>query len=143
MNGLPLSLTRTLFGFLLAVVLCAVGCGGGSGKGRIHGKVTLDEQPVTEGSIDFLPVDGKTPTASGIIKDGAYTAEVPYGSKRVVIKAPKEVGKQPRAAEGPDSTGERPIYKESIPAQYNTQSQLIREITASSSEIDFPLKTKE
>ncbi len=130
-------------------VLCLVvllGCGwvagcSGSGPRSVSGKVTLDGQDVAEGAIDFMPADGKSPTASGIIKNGRYEATVPVGSYRVVIKSPKVVGKKPRY-KTPDSPMDD-IIEERIPKKFNSESKLVREIDGKTTEVDFELKTKE
>ena len=126
--------------FTLGAVLLGAGCNNGSAKAKIHGKVTLDGQPVPTGSIAFLPADGKGQTAGAIIKDGAYEAEVPVGSMRVEIHYPKVVGKR-KLYDTPDSpTVDR--TEEQIPAKYNTQSQLTETITTKRSEINFEMESK-
>ena len=50
--------------FALTLCLAAVGgCSSTSGKGTVAGEVTFDGQPLKEGVIRFVPVDGKSPTA--------------------------------------------------------------------------------
>lgn len=136
---MKLSLFRPLrsnsAGVLLVLVLAA-GCGG-SGKINIHGKVTLDGQPVANGAIRFTTTDGKGQPVGGVIKDGEYEAEVPPGSYKVEINSSKAVAK--RKGEGPG--GER--FEECIPSQYNSASKLTVQVKSDKREYDFPLKTKE
>jgi hypothetical protein len=138
MKRFRLDSIRVVGGFVLAAALC--GCGGDVQKAKIHGKVTLDGQAVPTGSISFIPADGKTPTAGGVIKDGVYTAEVPLGSVRVEIHYPKVVGKR-KLYDTPDSPT-TDVTQEQIPPKYNTQSQLTEDITAQRSEINFDLQSK-
>ncbi len=134
MKSCRLAAVRPAAVLLFALGLCcASGCGG-NGKAKVHGKVTLDGQPVPAGSVSFTPVDGNTPTAGGVIKDGTYTAEVPYGSMRVEIRSPKAMA-APKPTAGPSH--ER--FEELIPPQFNSQSKLVKQINASSSELDFEL----
>jgi len=81
--------SRWAAGAALAVVLIA-GCGGGSG-GTVSGAVTYDGQPVGDGTITFLPADGKGPTVGGPIAKGVYLVDVPPGPKIVQITAVKAV----------------------------------------------------
>jgi hypothetical protein len=54
---------------VLTATLCS-GCGQKSSLGRVHGKVTLDGQPVPSGSVVTLPPAGRG--AHGIIKNGEF-----------------------------------------------------------------------
>ena len=129
-----------IVGIALACALLCAGCNSGSGKAKIHGKVTLDGQPVPTGSIAFIPADGKGQTAGAIIKDGLYETEVSAGAMRVEIHYPKVVGKR-KLYDTPDSsTVDR--TEEQIPAKYNTQSKLTETITVKSSVINFDLQSK-
>jgi hypothetical protein len=127
---------------LLALgLLCGSGCDSkGIRKVRIHGRVTLDGEPVPAGSVKFSPLDGQTPTAGAVIQDGEYRAEVPLGRMRVEIRAARAVEqpKGPNAPQGPHA----PVFRESIPRQFNEQSQLTRDIEESTSEVDFDLKSR-
>jgi len=137
MKTCRLSAARPAAALLLALGLCcADGCGGGSGMAKVHGKVTLDGQPVAAGAVNFLPVDGNTPTAGGVIKDGTYAAEVPYGSMRIEIRSPKAMA-PPKPTAGPSH--ER--FQEMIPPQFNSESKIVKQINASSSQLDFELKS--
>src|SRR5262245_18100506 len=76
-----------VLGALLAVP--AVGCADGSTHGDVRGEVTLDGVPLKEGVVRFVPVDGKTPTASALIADGKFAERVPVATHRVEISSPK------------------------------------------------------
>jgi len=136
----PLAGAKAVLCFLLALgMLGALGCG--KGKAKVHGKVTLDGKDVSAGTISFFPVDGKGQTAAGIIKDGSYTAEVPPGSMRVEIRAPKVTGKRP-SFNAPNSPTQD-TFEETIPAKFNIESKLVREIKAGSPVENFELKSTE
>lgn len=76
-------MSRMFLSLSLGLVFVA-GCGGSSGptKYEIHGKVTLNGQPVSAGNLTFEP-DGKQgnagPPASTIVKDGAYAIPADKG----------------------------------------------------------------
>lgn len=130
-----LSLTQILVGLLLLV---AVGCAQNN-LAHVQGRVTLDDQPITEGTIHFKPDNG--PTKAGFIKDGLYEVKgVPLGKATVQISAPKAVAKV-KAYNTPDSpVGE--IFRDTIPEKYNTKSELIKELQPGQQTIDFPLMTR-
>jgi hypothetical protein len=66
---------------------------------------------------------------------------VPLGLLRVEINSPRVVG-QRKAFDTPDSPVQN-VYEESVPAQFNAQSTLTREIKAGNSVEDFDLKSAE
>lgn len=114
------------------VVLCCVlatlacGCGGGEpGPPRrvVTGKATFDGQPIAEGEVRFVPVEGSDNPASGAaIRAGSYTANglggVPIGSYRVEIRAYQA---DPQADDG----GKLQV----IPDKYNKKSTLSLSVT--------------
>lgn len=75
----------------MVLLLClASGCGGGAAS--VSGEVTYNGEPVANGSITFLPVDGKGSTAGGPIEDGHFAVDnVIPGPKVVKIEGVKKV----------------------------------------------------
>lgn len=72
------------------MVFSLAGCG--QSTGSVEGEVTYDGQPVENGTITFLPADGKGPQVGGKILNGRYTvADVPPGPKVVQVDAVKAV----------------------------------------------------
>jgi hypothetical protein len=59
-----------LFVVLLAVVSC--GCSGGERLGTVTGTVKVNGRIVTQGTIMFIPADGKA-AVGAIAKDGTYS----------------------------------------------------------------------
>ena len=99
------------------------GCGG-SGLERVpvSGKVTFNGQPVPDGQIRFVPLEGTAgPASIEVIRNGVYAFDakggVPAGSHRVEIRSYDPNTPQPTAP------GMRP-RKQLIPVKYNTQSEL-------------------
>ncbi|MCC9599785.1 carboxypeptidase regulatory-like domain-containing protein [Stieleria sp. JC731] len=62
--------------FLLSLSSFAVtGCGpGGPELGQIEGKLTIDGEPVKNGSIEFVPIGGGRPSLALTNEEGFYTA---------------------------------------------------------------------
>src|SRR5262245_46365839 len=61
----------------------ASGCGSGnSGLAIVKGKVTYKGKPVPNGTVNFNPINGTKPSASGKIQpDGSYTLETFLGNR--------------------------------------------------------------
>jgi hypothetical protein len=127
---------------LVLVALGAAGCSQGPAKVAIHGKVTLNEQPVSDGTIRFIPVDGKTPTPGPDpeIKDGSYEATLPAGSYRVEVHWPKVVRREPMY--GPDSPL-KDVFEEQMPRKFNIDSKLTRQVEPTTTELNFELKSSD
>jgi hypothetical protein len=134
MNCRPLHLA--IFQFLLAAT---VGCSSDTGKGKVTGIVTLDDQPLKSGLIRFVPADGQTPTAEAMISDGKFSAEVPVGDKRVSISAPKVVGqRQTYQTPGAPTVD---VIEELLPARYNANSELTLNVAGGHQEAPFKLQS--
>jgi hypothetical protein len=124
---------------LLLCVLLLPGCGPRDNKVEIAGKVSYDNQPVEKGTIRFEPADGKGPAEELPIINGQFKQmRVTPGKKIVRIVGFKKVGEY--RPTGPDS----PLMDQLepyIPAKYNDQSTLEREIQPGKQEpIDFDLE---
>ena len=127
--------------FALLILALAAGCGS-SDAATVEGTVTLDGQPLKEGTISFEPVDPTTGgTGGGVIKDGKFTAtNVPVGEMKVRISAPKVVGKR-KAYNTPDSPTVD-ITEELLPAKYNTSTELKIAVKKGGQKEKFELSSK-
>lgn len=121
---------------LLGIGLLAVGCSDNS-VGQVSGTVKYDNALVDDGFIDFIPADGKSPTAGASIQAGQYSAKVPVGMMNVKISMSKVIGKK-KIYPTPDSP-ERPIKAEALPAKYNEKTELKYEVTPGMNRKDFDL----
>lgn len=102
-------------GFLLPGILCGVlGCGG-SGTARVKGHVTLDGQPLQQGAITFVSVDGVARTVGTVVLDGQFIVDMPTGKKIVRIQGTKVVG-QRRAYESDADSPMVDIVEDVVPA---------------------------
>lgn len=80
------------------MLLAAAGCGRSIETASISGRVTFAGQPVANGTIAFLPSDGRGPTAGAVIVGGSYAVErLTPGPKFVRIEAFAEQAAFPKS----------------------------------------------
>jgi len=113
-------LTLCLFGLVSAAL---TGCGRSDGLLTISGTVSLDGNPVQDGSVSLMPVDGKGIAGGGTIAGGKYTAESSPGEMAVQIYAHEQVEK-PNPTPEEVERGLHIDTKQLLPAVYNQQSRL-------------------
>ena len=118
------------------VLLGLAGCGEESSENtaRVKGRVTLDGDPIAEGTINFLPEEpGQAAPASSQIAEGQYDARsVPLGKVRVQIIATKETGRMIRGSSEPV-----PEVLSIIPPEYAQGISI--QVTGDNSQQDFPM----
>lgn len=133
--GLPLV-------FSALMLVSAQGCGGGEAVHEVEvtGKITIDGEPIDQGSISFVAADGVARTGGGVIKDGKYIARVAPGEKKVMVLGNKVVGTEPLYKGVPDSPTREKLETVTPPA-YNAahQTPLTATITDQPQSIDFEL----
>src|SRR5262245_2389565 len=94
---------------LVGICLCAVlGCSG-NGLSEVSGTVLVNGQPVAEGAINFIPVEGNTGAGAGAtIQGGKYhiprSAGVAPGKNRVELRAFRETNKKVQDPTGKPGT---------------------------------------
>ncbi len=131
-----MSLTLSRFVVLALAIGCVIGCQNSS-EGTLHGRVTLDGEPVMSGGDHVYPGGRVTATASCLIKDGQYTAKIPVAKHKVAITSPQAA----KGAKTPTSTLEDgPAVHETIPEKYNKKSELMVEVQPGTFEHNFDLK---
>ena len=116
--------------FLAAVV---IGCGGDSlNRAVVNGSVSYQGQPVTDGSVLFMPCDGTVGSSIAVkIIEGRYRADtnggIPTGSYRVKILAYRkhDGGRQLLAPALPGGSRDHDdAPQQYLPGKYNVKSQL-------------------
>lgn len=124
----------------VGLALYLTGCNS-SGLIQLSGTVTLDGQPVEEGSISLMPVDGKGVTGGGLISNGTYTAESSPGEMAVQIYAYKTVEKANPTTEEIER-GLSTDRVQLLAPVYNRQSKLRIRVSSSERNFDFPLTSQ-
>ena len=123
----------------LVLLLLITGCEKPT-KGMVSGTVLVDNVPAKSGSIAFFPVDERSTTAGGEIVDGQYAAEVPFGKFKVEIRVPKVIG-QKKLYNTPNSPV-MPLLEESLPVNYNDETELTIDVEPGENQRDFQLSTQ-
>ena len=127
------STTLALAIFTVMLALVPAGCGGNAGRpalGRVHGRVTLDGQPLAHTVVIFQPEAGGR-GSSGVTNDnGEY----------VLTYIRNDLG----ATVGKNSvqiTNQRTHdpKSETVPAKYNRNTTLFQEVKSGNNEINFDL----
>jgi len=124
--------------YVLILLFFVSGCS--DGKVRIQGKILYDGQSVKHGSIAFVGEKGKGTVFGEQFKNGSYSARVPKGEYLVKISGFESVKLDqpiPGVAGSPPTTE---IVKPTIPAKYNTFSQMTIAIDGSKNIFDFDLE---
>lgn len=123
----------------LSALLISSGCGSSNGLTAVSGTVIYEGQPVQKGSINFLPVNGNGPTAAAVVTDGKYSVKAAPGKKRIQIERFIVIGQRRYNTDDPKSPM-IDIQEQTLPARYNTKTELTCEITPSVRTYDFTLK---
>jgi hypothetical protein len=125
---------------LLISVVC-LGCGSSDdGREALSGTVNFQGKPLAQGSIEFAAKDGSSQTGA-TIADGKFSVPASKGlapgSYTVRIYASSETESEP-GPPGPESM--RQVAKELIPAEFNSNSTLTREVKKEGdNEFDFEI----
>jgi hypothetical protein len=121
-----------IFSVLLLVLLS--GCGGGGPQvAPVTGTVTLDGKPLPNAEVVFAPVDGGRPSTARTVDGGQYELLFKRG--------------QPGAIVGPHTvriwiSHEVVQNPPKIPARYDSQSELKREVKSGENVFDFNLESE-
>jgi len=106
----------------------------------ISGQVTLDGNPLANGTITFVPADGKGPSAGAVIENGSYRVRVAPGSKKVQILGYKNLG-QRRHDKNDPSSPMIDINEQIVPERYNKNTELNCEVDPNTGPLDFAIQT--
>lgn len=100
---------------------------------EVSGTVTLDDKPIPDGDIVFIPDDKTLGGEAGKIKDGTYRFRAKAGPSHVKITAIREV---------PGKTGPmgEPWKEDYVPKKYNENTELTADVGKGKDHFDFKLK---
>jgi hypothetical protein len=106
------------------------GCSKETASLEISGQATFQGKPIEKGMISFTPEDGRTSATVADIRDGRYTVRLSPGPKCVQISWMKKVAEQKAMVAGQLRSVD--VMREAIPEQFNTKSNLRREVSVDS-----------
>ncbi len=138
-------MVRHPFGyFALVLTFIAMGCGGTPDDtpelGTVSGTVTLDGSPVPKATVTFKPEEGGRPSSGTTDDQGYYELQYSLSSSGAVPG--KHMVRITTATTITNEAGEDVDVPETIPAKYNTESELTEEVKPTSQTIDFELKSE-
>ena len=104
-----------------------VGCNQSGPKTySVSGTVTLDNQPLDTGKIFLIDPAGRLDSDVGDIANGKFKFRAKPGSKRVELRAERQMGEISHFGGA--------VTTEALPARYNSQSTLNAQVTTNSKE---------
>ncbi len=124
----------------LGLAIVGIFCGCGSGSATVSGEVTVDGKPLEIGIITYVPADSKGDPLTTDIVNGKYELQTVAGNKTVQISAPVVADKR-KAFNGADAPWVE-VTKESLPENYNSNSELKFEIKPGPNVKDWSLSRK-
>lgn len=132
----------------LLISLPSGGCSSDWPRAAIEGNVLLaNARPLPSGIIRFLPIDdNQGKPAFAPISDGKYKLEVhagpAVGKNRVHITAFRKSANKIEVQDGPPGQLQE-VDEQYIPVQYNVNSALVVDISATANKKDFNLSDVE
>jgi hypothetical protein len=133
-----LSLDRmAAYGSALLAALAIAGCGGNADLAIVHGKVTLDGQPLPDAFVVFAP------TSKGTTSYGKTDASGQYEMMFSDAEKGAWIGENlVRINTGDVASGGKAWPKERVPVVYNTQTTLKATVQRGDNTFDFELNSK-
>jgi hypothetical protein len=121
--------------FLLAFAVAVTGCSGGPKPpplGTVHGTVKLDDKPLENATLEFVPVNSRVSSGTTDSK-GEYqlTFDTSHKGAAVGEHTVKITTRNPTTSP-----------TEKVPPRYNDQTELKATVKAGDNKVDFDLKTK-
>jgi hypothetical protein len=124
------------------------GCDG-SDLGTVSGTVTLDGEPLAGAQVVLMPQGDGSPSYGETDDQGRYSLTHTRGDSGALI-GPHTVSISVEEEEEYDASGmdegsimEKPDKPNKVPARYNEETELTREVQAGDNTLDFPLTSGE
>lgn len=132
---------RYLTAFYILLLISSVGCNGsGPALAPVHGRVTLDGEPVGSATVMFQPEASGSPSYGSTDQDGRYVLGYKRRQQGAAIGSHFVRVLADKAIPGPDG---KPMKRpHPIPARYNNDQVMKREVKRGDNEINIELTTK-
>lgn len=128
---------KAVAGILVPAFLVCLGCGGGD-VGYVGGTVTMDGAPLPDALVTFQPEGGR-PSYGRTDQSGRY--ELIYTRDEKGAVPGKHTVSISTLQEGDPDEGTESV-PEKVPAKYNTNTELTREVEPGPNEFDFDLSSE-
>ena len=143
----PFMYQRMYDAIILSLLVLMVSCGRQDAqRGTVRGLITLDGEPLKQGSILFLPEHGNSGVATGgTVSNGHYELTGDAGPRkgwyRIEIRSVRKSGKQVQMPYAPP--GEMmDVGEEAVDIQYNSASKLRVNVPSGESTHDFRVASR-
>jgi hypothetical protein len=127
------SFTLACCALCVALAVSVAGCESGPELGEVTGTVTLDDQPLAGAVVIFQPTIGGPPSHAETDANGRYELLFAKGKPGATV-GNHTVTVETKRFHIPDSV-------EKVPAKYNSQSQLTRDVAAGEQTINLDLQS--
>ncbi|WP_222434821.1 peptidase associated/transthyretin-like domain-containing protein [Blastopirellula retiformator] len=128
-----------------SVAVCFVGCSGNGNTpplGEVSGHVTLNGAPLDGATVEFDPENGR-PSIGVTDADGNYTLQFRAGASGALVgKHSVRIRSQRSASGGEGSEAAVAARSETVPSEYNDDTNLSAEVKSGSNTFDFNLEGK-
>jgi len=105
----------------------------------VEGTATWNGQPIQKGYIELQPI-GEGHFASAEIIDGKFTLQTTPGKRLVKVTAEKKIGETQPTDRIPEV---KPIMFQFVPPEFNSESKLEMDISASTPTLEVALDGEE
>ncbi len=119
-------------------LLFAIGCNQGPPLGEVSGTITFEGEPVEKATIVFTHVDEGRAAFARTNAEGFYELKFSGGGRNGALLGENAISIE-TARSGSDAEGNYVEFPETLPAKYNKESEMTREITAGKQTLDFAL----
>jgi hypothetical protein len=110
----------------------------------VTGTVTLDGQPVSRGTIVFVPVAEKMIKVGAAVEEGKYDIPAKYGAYpgeyKVEVVCLRPTGRKVPLDDPPGAMGDE--VANVVPPEFNKNTTLTATVAAGENQFDFQLESK-
>jgi len=131
-------LDRAFAAVAILALLWIAGCGGsGPELGRVTGTIKLGGQPLEGATVEFQPETSGSPSYATTDAEGYYELAYLPGQPGALLGKHRVSISTFRQQSNPDGT--TTTLPERLPAKYNAETELVREVQSGKNAIDFEL----
>lgn len=132
---------------MMGLVAVVCGCDRGPAMGTVRGTVTLDGQPLEQGSVQLTAIDGRAPTAGAQIVNGKFETRAAIAKYRVqiesnVLRGPGGNKPDPNKKIDKYAKGADLVPVSLVPDKYNKFSTLEVDVKPGVQDEKFDLQSK-